>query len=328
MEPVLENRNFVPVPGSPHILSFQDGICGFSASKTSEYTFLRKVYLDMRKGWSVFMKMNIVLASDERYLQAAETLIRSLLINNDCECSVYLLYSDLDRQQLDLFAFTVCGLSDRLSLHFVKIDGSLFENAPSISGLPKTSYYRFLLPEVLPDDVDRALYLDCDIIINKPIDTFYHMDFNGRLFVACEDIGVSVQHKYEFLTIYGRLNKPLCNGKYFNAGVMLFNMELAREMIDMKEVGAMIDTYRSYIFFMDQDILNFMYGPYTMYADYRYYNLGAGYLREEEFSETVRKAAVIHYYGHPDVKPWLDKRGKDSPLSATRLWWNYAEKSP
>lgn len=272
--------------------------------------------------------MNIVLASDEKYLLAAETLIRSLVINNDCECRVYLLYADLDIQKLDAFAYAVSGLSEKLSLQFVKIKDSLFENAPSISGLPKVSYYRFLLPEVLPADVDRALYLDCDIIINRSLDTFYHTDFNGNLFVACEDIGVSIRHKYEFLTIYGRMNKPLCNGKYFNAGVMLFNMELAREMIEMKKVTETIDAYRSYIFFMDQDILNFLYGPYTQYADYRYYNLGVGYLEEEEIAKAVGEAAIIHYYGHPDVKPWLDQRQENSPSSATRLWWKYARKSP
>ncbi|MDE6712797.1 MAG: glycosyltransferase family 8 protein [Lachnospiraceae bacterium] len=272
--------------------------------------------------------MNIVLASDENYLLAAETLIRSLVINNHCECSIYLLYADLNRQQLDSFASAVCRLSDRLSLQFIKINDSLFENVPAVVGLPRTTYYRFLLPEVLPIDVDRALYLDCDIIINKPIEAFYHMDFNDKLFVVCEDIGVSVQHKYEFLTIYGRMNKPLCNGKYFNAGVMLFNMELARQMIDMKKVKSMIDTYRPYIFFMDQDILNFLYGPYTLYADYRLYNLGVGYLKEEEAAEAVKEAAIIHYYGHPDVKPWLDRKRENSSSFATRLWWNYLEKSP
>lgn len=328
MEPVLRERNPVPAPGNPHILFSKDRICGFSASKQENRLGMPLLWTLYGCGERIGKIMNIVLASDEKYLPAAETLIRSLLINNDCECRVYLLYADLDRHRLDTFAFTVCGLSERLSLHFIKIDDSLFEGVPSIAGLPRTVYYRFLLPEVLPADVGRALYLDCDIIIHQSIEAFYHMDFNGSLFAACEDIGVSVQHKYEFLTIFGRMNRPLCNGKYFNSGVMLFNMELARKMINIKEVMAMIDTYRPYIFFMDQDILNFMYGPYTMYADYRYYNLGVGYLTGEEFSEAVRKAAIIHYYGHPDVKPWLDLRGKDSPQPATRLWWDYAEKTP
>ncbi len=269
--------------------------------------------------------MNIILALDECYLLPAKVLIKSLAANHSCEINIYLLHSEISPEKQKDFQMFSAGCSDKLSVHFITVDDHLFLNVPLAFGLPRTIYYRFLATEVLPPNISRALYLDCDIIVNRSIEEFYHMDLKGNLFAACEDIGISVLHKYEFLSIYGQMGKKLCNGKYFNSGVLLINMERARRDINLDDVADMIKTYRKYITFADQDILNFMYGPYTIYADYMLYNMGAGYVNAENEAKVMKETAVIHYYGARADKPWRDKERGKSPFFTTRLWWKYAD---
>ncbi len=269
--------------------------------------------------------MNIILSLDKQYLLPAKVLVKSLTANHNCELNIYLLHSEIEpEKQKDFQAFASACASQQLTVQFITVDDRLFRNVPLAFGLPRTTYYRFLAAKLLPRNISRALYLDCDIIVNRSIEEFYHMDLEGNLFAACEDIGISVLHKYEFLSIYGQMGRGLCNGKYFNAGVLLFNLERARRDIRLNDVADMIKAYRKYITFSDQDILNFMYGPYTVYADYRLYNMGAGYVTKENEAMVMDKTAIIHYYGGRMNKPWMDKEREKSRSCTTRLWWQYA----
>jgi lipopolysaccharide biosynthesis glycosyltransferase len=252
-------------------------------------------------------------------------MLSSLAANNAGHADVYILHSEIDLPGQRLFIRECAPFSDRLTIHFVEVDDTLFSRLPTAFGLPHTAYYRFSAPALLPDSVDRALYLDCDIIINRSIHEFYNTDFEGNMFVACEDIGVSVLRKYEFLTIFGRLGMELRNAKYFNSGVLLMDMPLARQTINIDDIFGLYEKYPNYITFADQDILNFLYGERTKYADYRMYNMGAGYVLPEDEGRVMENSAIIHYYGARDGKPWLDKDRSGSGSAVTRLWWNYAD---
>jgi lipopolysaccharide biosynthesis glycosyltransferase len=268
--------------------------------------------------------MNIILALDKNYTGPAKVMLRSLATSNADYANVYILHSEIGLPEQERFTRECASFSDKQAIHFIEVDDSLFSHLPTAFGLPHTAYYRFVASDLLPDFVDRALYLDCDIIINHSIHEFYNTDFEDNLFVACEDIGVSVLGKYKFLTIFGRLGKELHNGKYFNSGVLLINMPLARQAINLGDVFEIYEKHPNDITFADQDILNFIYGGRTKYADYRIYNMGAGYVAPEDGGRVMENSAIIHYYGARDAKPWLDKDRSKSGSAVTRLWWSYA----
>jgi lipopolysaccharide biosynthesis glycosyltransferase len=261
-------------------------------------------------------------------MRPAKVMLRSLVANNADHTDVYLLHSEIGLPEQKRFIEECASFSGkrgiRFDIRFIEVNGALFSHLPTAFGLPRTAYYRFAATALLPDSVDRALYLDCDIIINHSIHEFYYTDFGDSMFVACEDIGVSVLGKYKFLTIFGRLGKELHNAKYFNSGVLLINMPLARQTVRLDDVFEIYEKYPNDITFADQDILNFIYGGRTKYADYRMYNMGAGYVTPEDEDWVTANSAIIHYYGARDAKPWLDKERSGSGSAVTRLWWRYA----
>ena len=48
-------------------------------------------------------------------------------------------------------------------------------------------YYRILCSELLPQTLERVLYLDPDILIRGSIRNIYTMDFNGKTIMGVPD---------------------------------------------------------------------------------------------------------------------------------------------
>lgn len=49
------------------------------------------------------------------------------------------------------------------------------------------AYYRLMLLDILPSNVKRMFYFDVDIIVNKSLEDFYNINFEGNDLAACED---------------------------------------------------------------------------------------------------------------------------------------------
>lgn len=87
------------------------------------------------------------------------------------------------------------------------------------SGCPNESAYCSpytlirLFADLVPEIPDKLLYLDADILFNRDVHLLY-------------DIDVS---RYEFAAAPDHYGKYLIHPRYINAGVLLFNMQKARE---------------------------------------------------------------------------------------------------
>jgi len=64
-------------------------------------------------------------------------------------------------------------------LKIVQINDSYFEDAPTLLHYTKAMYYRLLAFKFLPEELDRILYLDPDILVINPIDELYNMDIDN-----------------------------------------------------------------------------------------------------------------------------------------------------
>ena len=53
------------------------------------------------------------------------------------------------------------------------------------------TYYRCMFSAILPDDVEKVLYLDCDIVVLGDISEFWNTDLSGCGAACIEDIGNS-----------------------------------------------------------------------------------------------------------------------------------------
>ena len=96
---------------------------------------------------------------------------------------------------------------------------------------------------------EKVLYLDCDIVVFGRYFGILEYRF-VRLWCNCiEDIGKDEDERYERLH-YDR------SYSYFNAGVLLINLDYWREHKVDKQCVKYFQTYPERILFNDQDLLN------------------------------------------------------------------------
>ncbi len=125
-----------------------------------------------------------------------------------------------------------------------------------VSGqLSPTAYTRLSLAEILPIEVERVLYLDCDIIVRDDIAQLWQYDLQGQALGAVKDFGIMASHKSWAQKC--RL-MPLHDGMdYFNSGVLLLDLQMWRQEGYGQTLLDMVQKQR--FPHHDQDALNLLF---------------------------------------------------------------------
>lgn len=143
------------------------------------------------------------------------------------------------------------------------------------------------------------MYLDPDIVVNGSILDFYNQCFDKddceKTIVACEEVQLTKNKE-----VHINLGIPI-DAKYFNAGVLLINLNLLRKNFDINNVVSFIKNNEAKLMFLDQDVLNAFYYDNVKYDDYHMYNLMPHNLKPSQ-EEMIRNAKIIHFAG--PFKPW------------------------
>ena len=239
--------------------------------------------------------MNILVTPCEKYLKYLINLLFSLKKYND-DITVYLMYEDISEKKIRRF---VNKVKDEIGCDCIAIR----VGKEVCAGLPiyfkritPETYLRLFAPFYLPNDLERILYIDIDVIAQKSIKEFYYQDFEGKSLIVIprtssydknhnKKIGVSENHIY------------------FNAGVLLMNLNKIRNNIRIEDILDIIDKKREYLILQDQDVLNIMFEKDVKHESTEYnYQL----IFKTSFDmEELKRAHLIHYNG-PE-KPWRIK---------------------
>lgn len=246
--------------------------------------------------------INILTSINKSYIKHFLTMLNSLSQNNPkSDFVVYCMYSDLNDEDLKKILSSV---KNNIRVEFVYMDKSLFCGAPKVKRYPYEIYYRIFAPIMLPQNLDRVLYLDCDLIVHKDITNLYNQDFDGNLFVGCTQIG-------KLLTIFNRIRlttRP--NAIYLNSGVLLINLKELRKVIDTEKIFKFIKRNGWRMALYDQDVIFKFFGDRVKCVDKFIYNLSDRHInRYNRFHKNkIDKKwvddnnVIVHYLG--TNKPW------------------------
>lgn len=235
--------------------------------------------------------MNILIAINSAYMQPAKVMLYSLAVHNLEELNVYLLYNNIKKEELR-------SLGDFISrrchgeLHPIEIDGTCFQRFSVGGHFSIETYYRIYAQYLLPQDMERILWLDADIIVKGAIAEFYEQDFLGNCLIVCENNSDVNEENIE------RLN--LRHSRYFNAGVILMNPVEMRCRKERAGLESLISDNLPLFKWQDQDILNLVYQDCSLFADEKF-NCQVGDGREN-VKEKIANAVILHYVGAK--KPW------------------------
>ena len=268
--------------------------------------------------------MNTVTALNRKYIPYTSTMLISHAINEKEHIDAYLLHSELNQDDISLIEQVVSGYDIKICPIFVD-KKNFSERLPHNDQWSLETYYRLMMLELLPDTVDRALYLDGDMVINKSLSDFYHEEFDDAMIIACDDkSGLNTPDRYgpKHNEMFRQAYE---NGyRYFNAGVMLLNISKMREKYSFQTYLEAVNSWNYQMEAPDQDILNWVHWREVAYEDCMVYDLFARVAHNAgiTYEEVKENVAIIHYAG---AKPW---NNENVHFDIERLWWEYARKTP
>ena len=248
-------------------------------------------------------QINILVTLDANYIPHLNVMLYSLIYSNpDCYFHVYLLHSAVHDQDIRS-TLKILGNSGRLIM--VKAGDNSLENAPVTDRYPREIYYRIFAAKYLPENIDRVLYLDPDLIVNGSVKELYQLPMDEYYFAAASHTGT-------LMTTLNSLRLDMEeDSAYINSGVMLMNLELLRKEQNFEDVFSFIEKRKNVLILPDQYIISSLYGNRIYVLDtFRYnmterlYKLYAPFEKDLNLEWVRNHSVIIHYCGRN--KPWKE----------------------
>lgn len=261
--------------------------------------------------------MNVIYSSDDNYARHAGISITSLYDHNQDmeEIHVYLIddgISEENHHRLDDIARKYGR-----EIHYVPF--APFKKKLTLNNkweLPISAYARLFVEEMVPETVERLLYLDCDTIISDSLRDLWKTDLQGKTIGAVEDVASCVfQPETDSPEPY----------RYFCSGVILIDMKKWRESHALDRMLCYLDNRQGQVRHHDQTILNgvFWKDCYMLHPRYdaltptfmmsyenlrAYFKLWDRYYTKQEIRESVKHPAIIHYTSSNVGRPWENSK--------------------
>jgi len=266
-------------------------------------------------------KIPVVFCFDNNWELPAGVCLTSLLVNAkpDTFYDVFILHSDkctfLDGKLSELpLQYNNCKITFRCV-------GKEFENAFEIRGITVSTYYRLLIPEIIPE-YDKIIYSDVDVIFRKDMSQIYEStDLTGLYMAGVVDPSPDVYDYHEYIK-----GLDLLPEDYIYAGNLIINSELIRKdgivQKFIKEAG------QSKYMYQDMDIVNIVCKGKTKKISPEFclslavrkcaINQAEPLFYTKQELEESMKDGIIHYTG---PKPWVQY------CPDFDIWWEYYRKS-
>ena len=183
--------------------------------------------------------MNIAFCLDLNFSEYCSVAIQSIINNHASKNKItFYILSFFRNKKINIIKNQIKNLGhNSVDLY---IDKSKFNNFQIHSHFSEANYLRLFLSELLPLNVERILYLDCDLIVLSDLTSLYNEDLKKYSTAMVPDIPES--YKYNHL--------------YFNSGVMLINIDAWRKKAISKKIINYINSFEGKLDFLDQDAIN------------------------------------------------------------------------
>ena len=265
-------------------------------------------------------RINIILTIDSGYAMPAAVTLRSIAENVQGDITLYIVDCGLvadDKQKIET------SLPTRPDITLLFID--LPPNA--IASKLGTPWARVDVMKYLP--VERAIYLDADVLVRKDLRELWNTDLGGHPLAAAPDIG---------------RRRGVCQNGHFNPGVLL--MDLGKTRTAFPDLETRCYELKGSRFY-DQDPLNAQFKDDWVSLslawnaqDVGTYARRVGVHEEKICLEEMDDPAIVHFTGpvHPSMgvvldfiqqpvtaKPWGYMGAPGHPFE--KDWWEMLDKT-
>jgi lipopolysaccharide biosynthesis glycosyltransferase len=216
----------------------------------------------------------------------------------DRKLVVYVLYAGVDIAEQQHVSH---GLpAGRCEIHWIPVDVAKVGGVPVWGRMPVSTYFKLLLTDVLPAEVSRAVWLDCDLLVTQDLADLWDTELKGFAAAAVQDMLVPLASSRGGISRRSEVGIE-DDSHYFNAGVMLIDVNRWRDdRVSWNALDHLRRRWKSVIFW-DQEGLNVALAGKWM-------ELPSGWncnVSLPSHRSTARNddRGILHFAGM--LKPWL-----------------------
>jgi lipopolysaccharide biosynthesis glycosyltransferase len=245
-------------------------------------------------------KIVVVASSDDNYAVPLHVMFCSLLHNTSRpdRFELFIIEDGITSNKKQALVNEVDALGARVT--FLSVDQSDYADFPTQGHVSAPAYYRISIPELFDESVERAIYLDCDLIIKGDLQDLWEVELDGHAVAAAENIARSTHVK-----------SGLPQADYFNSGVLVIDLVKWREQGIPEKIRAFKLEHPELIATNDQCALNGVFrGHWNRLTPH--WNMQSGIYNETgqvkqikeagTFDKAVWSPSIIHFIGW--AKPW------------------------
>ena len=186
---------------------------------------------------------------------------------------------------------------------------------PAVKRFTPGTLLRLYLPDLIKD-IDKIIYLDCDTVVMVDVEELWGCNLGGHYLAACLDTGLLTMGKNVRRYWEKKYIQP---EKYFNAGVLVLNLNKLRQSQKSFTEIAFNYLHDNYdLRWLDQDVLNwYCQGNYLeLHPRFNYYS------RITNNDVEILDGCILHYAVR-EMKPWRNYHGE-----IDEYYWNYLLRTP
>lgn len=276
----------------------------------------------------------VVCAADSNYAMPLAVTLRSALENlkGNCKIIFYIIdggITDFNKQKI-----LKSLILESCEVEFIQISDSLTSDitiahesieSKNIETKAKyisvASFYRLLIPQLLPEQVEKVIYLDCDLVVKGDLEQLWQTDLGENYVLAVRDTWIP-----SISSPTGRLNYQKLgldpDSPYFNAGVLVINLRKWRTDEFSPKAIQYFRQNLEYIGWYDQGLLNALlvgqwgqldprwnfnatsFYDYSL-EDYFSWKDSESLLSEDIYNRLVRYPYIVHFVS--EKKPWTSR---------------------
>lgn len=265
--------------------------------------------------------MHVLYASDENYIRHAAASMLSLLDHNrDAESiTVHFLSMGVTEESRQAVRDLAAPFGREVCFYELGDLRRWFDFSFDARGFAQSTLARLFMARVLPETVDRVIYIDCDTVILDSLQDMFDTPMgNNYLGMVAEPTSNKARRR--------QLGMP-DSQPYFNAGILLVNLKLWREENAENTVLCYYRDKGGNLIAPDQDAINgafvgrilelaprYNYGSVQLYYSWKAQKKishPTPVMSEKEYLAGTEKPAIIHFLG--EERPW--RKGNRHPYS-------------
>lgn len=259
--------------------------------------------------------INVAFTIDNNYPIFTLLAINTILQNNvsNSHYKFYIIENNVTAKNKEKMTKYVHQRNQ--DIEFINIDTKIIDDGANffkLSGrITRIALIRILLPDLLPEDVHKVIYLDGDICVNEDLKNLYDIDL--------ENYPAGLASNITFVQL---ISKKKLNFEYYNSGVILMDLDMWRKEKISKEMIDFIDKYMPLFLngeiylYPDQDLINIVLNGRIKKLPQKWNN------------QTIRRivlddiydGGIVHFIG--DKKPWNYPARADETFKIYYKYWN------